>query len=676
MRTLTQKIPTRFALNPKANLHIILLLTVGLVVFLIKCRIVYPIKYVGHADAAAYAEMADSLIHGRGFEVDYISWYFIKYDPKIVRPEDHWPPLYSIAIAPFFLILGKTAFAAKLPSLIISCFLLPLVICSLTRELSGSKSLSENLVSIQASPYSTDGSRIGSKLTSIAAGLGIMLYPVMFESSLYCLSDVIYTFVICAGVLFAAKALDDERFFYPLGIFTGLAYYAKGSGLVPIPGYILFYVTAHRSIKRVFANKKFLLSLLIAFLVLLPWLIRNYIHFRDPLFSTQRFSAGYVGYENWETGTYELYWGEKPPPSYFDKFKEIFLFSAKLEFQNDLDNSNVSKELRREFKSNKISLSKNATVSVQKTGGKWLVNDKLIYTVRKKGDELSVYKGGIPHVVKMTRDYLRRYFWWVFMDINSNWGKFGKDAFLTYFVNIPALLGILLLWGNKKRHAVWIIAGSLILFMSVGWSPIYRLALPMIPLMMALGWATYFVVLRMVLKLLSRIPFRRILDFRFAICDLNPESRIKNRKSKIPDIMAGLMVCCLAVPVVILSSESVENATKKSGYPYGESAKEWMDMGRWLKENALPDSITMTRNPWELHFYSEQLAVQIPRASLEKTIEVMRFYRPTYIIPQLDIRPSLKPLVEGEAPGLELVYDNKKIQLYKIHYHLLPKLEE
>ena len=32
----------------------------------------------------------------------------------------------------------------------------------------------------------------------------------------------------------------------------------------------------------------------------------------------------------------------------------------------------------------------------------------------------------------------------------------------------------------------------------------------------------------------------------------------------------------------------------------------------------------------------------------------------------------LKPLVEAEAPGLELVYDNKKIQLYEIDYDVLP----
>lgn len=79
----------------------------------------------------------------------------------------------------------------------------------------------------------------------------------------------------------------------------------------------------------------------------------------------------------------------------------------------------------------------------------------------------------------------------------------------------------------------------------------------------------------------------------------------------------------------------------------------------------------MTRNPWELHFYSEQRAVNIPLEPLDKVIKVMKFYDVTYIIPQLDIRPSLEPLVTGEVKGLELIYDGK-LKLYKIHYDLLP----
>ena len=665
----------------KVNLHIILLLAVGLAFFLIKCHIIYPIKFVGHADAASYAEMADSLIHGRGFEVDYISWYFVKYDPKIVRPEDHWPPLYSIAIAPFFAILGKSAFAAKLPSLIIACFLLPLVIYSLAKELSGSK------------------------YVGLAAGFHVLLYPAIFGASLRCLSDVIYVFVFCAAVLFSAKSLDDENSFYYAGVFLGLAYYAKGSGLLLIPAYVLFHIIARFSVRKVVTNRKFLLSLLIAFLVLLPWFIRNYVHFGDPLFTTQRFSAGYGGYKGWEEGTYELYWGEKPPPTYPDKLKKTSLFSIGLEFSDDLDEGAISEALRGELKNNSLSLSKDAALSVKKTGDKWVIADKdQTYTFRKESDELRIYRGGIDHAVRMTKNYLKRYLWWSFADINSRgWGKFGdkkfaksqwkgpgRNAFLTYFTNTPALLGLLLLWGNRKRHIIWLASGALILFLSVCWFPIDRMALPIIPLMMALGWATYFMILKSALKALKWLRKKCGQDVRAPRVRLgsgNLEQRRQEAMSQVKrlissakgrfslDMVAGLVICCLAVPVVVLSAESVQTAIRKSGYPYRESQQSRMDIGRWLKENAPPDAITMTRNPWELHFYSEQFAIQIPRTTLEKTIEVMRYYRPSYIIPLLDRRPSLKPLVEGEVPGLELVYDNNKLQLYKIDYELLPEAE-
>jgi len=206
-------------------------------------------------------------------------------------------------------------------------------------------------------------------------------------------------------------------------------------------------------------------------------------------------------------------------------------------------------------------------------------------------------------------------------------------------------------------------------------------------------------VLRLILKGLRKIPFKRVIialipPYQRDITTIPPYQRgikgvvfpprlkfpiaINNWSEVVSKILtvkllAGLMLCFVAAPVMINSTETVSNAVKKSGYPYRDADIEWMDMGLWLAKNASPDSITMTRNPWELHFYSEQLAVQIPRTTLEKTIEVMRYYNATYIIPQLDIRPSLKPLVEGKVPGLELAYDNKKLQLYKIRYDLLPE---
>lgn len=585
----------------KVDPYVIILFIFGFVVFLTKCLIAYPIQYVGHADASGYAEMADSLVHGRGFEVDYISFYFIKY-PHIYRPEDHWPPLYSIFIAPFFLIFGKSAFSAKLPSIIISSFFLPIVLYYLTRELSKNR------------------------VAGLSAGLTILLSPFFYENSLHCLSDVTYAFVVSAFVLFAVLSFDRKKYSYLAGFFMGLAYYAKGSGILLIPCYILFYIIAHIKFKRwrlqiqpiwnAIKSKAFLMSLFIAFLVLLPWMIRNSIHFHNPFFSTQNFVSGYGGYVDWEIGTYELYWGEKPPPTFRDKFKD-----------------------------------------------------------------------GIGYVADMTWKYFKTNVWWTFMDIYSQWGKFGKRAFLTYFVCVPALPGLFLLWGNKKRHIVWITALVLLAFLSFSWFPIDRMILPIIPLMIVLSWSAYYVILKAIFKYINKVLvfiFDRISKFliksmtkikSIAIYKDMVNANLQSIKNILFDlkISVGFATLCFMAPVIILSSESIISDKKNRGYPFRETDQAWMDMGKWLKNNAPSDSITMTRNPWELHFYSEQPAVQIPRASLDKTIEVMRFYKVNYIIPQLNIRPSLEPLVTGKVLGLELVYDNKTLQLYKVHHNLLGK---
>ena len=68
--------------------HIWLISVIGILVLAAKCFIVYPVQHVGESDASGYAEMADSLSHGRWLSVEYISFFFIKY-AGIPRPEDH-----------------------------------------------------------------------------------------------------------------------------------------------------------------------------------------------------------------------------------------------------------------------------------------------------------------------------------------------------------------------------------------------------------------------------------------------------------------------------------------------------------------------------------------------------------------------------------------------------------
>lgn len=73
----------------------------------------------------------------------------------------------------------------------------------------------------------------------------------------------------------------------------------------------------------------------------------------------------------------------------------FFLFSIDLAFRSELDDGNISKELRQEFKKNDVRLSENASVLIAEKDSRWLISNKdneQKYTVRKEEDQLSIYR--------------------------------------------------------------------------------------------------------------------------------------------------------------------------------------------------------------------------------------------------------------------------------------------
>jgi hypothetical protein len=99
-------------------------------------------------------------------------------------------------------------------------------------------------------------------------------------------------------------------------------------------------------------------------------------------------------------------------------------------------------------------------------------------------------------------------------------------------------------------------------------------------------------------------------------------------------------------------------------YPWRESGQGWMEAGRWLRANA-PGSVTMTRNPWELNYYSQERAIQIPLGQLDQVFAVARHYRATHLIPDAR-RPALGPWLNGQVAGLRKVFSSQDVDLYEI----------
>lgn len=273
----------------------------GLAVFAWKVRIIGSIEFLGLADPAGYAGIAQSILSGRGFEADYISLHFLKFPAGISHPEETWPPLYPCLIVPFFFLFGSTAFAAKLPSLLLSCFALPLVTFALAKRVSRSDAV------------------------ALASAGTVLLYEPLFTWSLCAMADVTFGCFILLSVLCALKGFDRPRWFYGMGGALALSYYAKTAALVlffVFIAYYLFWRAARRPRWRwINRDLHFCLAFLLLAILLLPWFVRNYVQFGDPLYSSHKHVAGYVGMEHWEEKTLDVYW-DKEPPSLADKFSK------------------------------------------------------------------------------------------------------------------------------------------------------------------------------------------------------------------------------------------------------------------------------------------------------------------------------------------------------------------
>lgn len=105
----------------------LVVLSVFLIVWLgYEAWIVFTLAGVGHADYSDNAVVARNLVQGRGWVVDYVTQFYRLY-PGLVRPQETWPLLQPVWIAPFFLLFGATDWAAKLPNLIFTLVLAILV---------------------------------------------------------------------------------------------------------------------------------------------------------------------------------------------------------------------------------------------------------------------------------------------------------------------------------------------------------------------------------------------------------------------------------------------------------------------------------------------------------------------------------------------------------------------
>ena len=159
----------------KVNFPFWIVLVAGLATFALKCKVTYSVQWIGNTDSAVFAETADNFVRGKGLSNDFIQYSYF-YSP-LQYPDAHYP-MYSLLTVPFYLIFGKTAFAVKLPAMLVSSILLPIFLYLLTLRLSKNR------------------------ITAMALALCVVVFPNIFEHSLVPDDDGIYHFMVIASCFF------------------------------------------------------------------------------------------------------------------------------------------------------------------------------------------------------------------------------------------------------------------------------------------------------------------------------------------------------------------------------------------------------------------------------------------------------------------------------------------
>ncbi len=290
-----------------------LLIVISLIYFVYAFAVIVQMDFIGHADYADNGVVARNLIRGNGLSVDYAAQFYTRYD-KLPHPADTWPLLQPLLIAPFFAVLGPTAFAAKLPNLLIMLAL--------------------------AWAIFRWGSRYFNRATGLGAAILALAAPALFETVAYPINDLaftFFTFLLLMNVYRASQfrpiagaadsplpktevlevtgdsvpkitslkqlksLLQVQQLWLWSGLWGGLLLWSKPSGgvvLVAAGLWLLWQKFWNKQVKIEWYS--LLLWGGVVLLVISPYVGRSFVLGNTPVYSTERYDVWLLEYTPWE----------------------------------------------------------------------------------------------------------------------------------------------------------------------------------------------------------------------------------------------------------------------------------------------------------------------------------------------------------------------------------------
>ncbi|MBI2301553.1 MAG: glycosyltransferase family 39 protein, partial [Armatimonadetes bacterium] len=221
-------------------------------------------------DPFVYACLADSLVAGRGFHIDYVAMHIQRYAGAHGRPEDYAGPLLPLLMVPFVALLGRVFAAYAAPSILCHALLLPLALRAVALRCGAP------VVVAQASAWMS------------------LFHPALFANSQRPMTDVVFATLIVLAVYWSVRL--EEGLSRPAwaGVFVGLAALTRSTGQLYLPAFAVANALRCRSWRGLLTREVIVFGA-VAMLVQAPWLWRNEREFGRPMHSVGSRLVGLMG---------------------------------------------------------------------------------------------------------------------------------------------------------------------------------------------------------------------------------------------------------------------------------------------------------------------------------------------------------------------------------------------
>jgi hypothetical protein len=211
------------------------------------------VEHPGIADPNHYYNLGRELAGGHGFQIDYI-WQFYASPEAVVHPIDWWMPLTGVIAAGGIAVFGVSVHAALVPFVVLGA-LLPLLAYAAARQLGGSET------------------------AALFAAAAVAVLPEFVLNSVRTNTLIPNALLVCGAIMLLVRGMrtGDWRALAGSGLLAGLAYLTRSEAILLLP--MLIVTTALYAVVRPSALRAkpaaLLLPVIVAGLVVAPWLARN-----------------------------------------------------------------------------------------------------------------------------------------------------------------------------------------------------------------------------------------------------------------------------------------------------------------------------------------------------------------------------------------------------------------